>query len=81
MPVYVYETVRADGKPGRRFQIFQKITAPALKKDPRTSESVRRVILPVAVLGNRFDRASKQIGRQKAAAEEAKTSRKLKKKK
>lgn len=81
MPVYVYEVVRADGRPGRRFQIFQKITAPALKKDPRTGETVRRAILPVAVLENRFDRVSKQVGRQDAAEKETKARRKEKKKK
>lgn len=59
MPIYVYEAIRTDGKPGRRFEIRQKITDPPLRKDPKTGLGLRRVILPFAFLNNRFDKTRK----------------------
>jgi hypothetical protein len=45
MAIYVYETIprNPNAKP-RRFEVEQKMSDPALKKDPRTGEPVRRVI-------------------------------------
>ncbi len=45
MPTYEYETI--PGKPGQRvvrFELYQPITAQALKAHPETGEPVRRVI-------------------------------------
>lgn len=43
MPTYVYETT--DGtKPLRRFEVHQSIRDKPLRVDPKTGESVRRVI-------------------------------------
>jgi predicted nucleic acid-binding Zn ribbon protein len=45
MPTYIYETIpkNAKAKP-RRFEVDQRMSAPALTKDPETDEPVRRVI-------------------------------------
>jgi predicted nucleic acid-binding Zn ribbon protein len=46
MPIYVYETVPGkSGKPARRFEVSQRMSDPALTKDPSTGEAVRRVII------------------------------------
>lgn len=46
MATYVYETIpqNAKQKP-RRFEVVQKMSEPALTKDPKTGEPVRRVII------------------------------------
>ena len=46
MATYVYETIprNAKQKP-RRFEVVQKMSDPALTKDPKTGEPVRRVIV------------------------------------
>ena len=46
MATYVYETIpqNAKQKP-RRFEVVQKMSEPALTKDPKTGEPVRRVIV------------------------------------
>ena len=46
MATYVYETIpqNAKQKP-RRFEVVQKMSDPALTKDPKTGEPVRRVII------------------------------------
>jgi predicted nucleic acid-binding Zn ribbon protein len=43
MPIYVYETTDAK-KPLRRFEVSQSMNEKPLKTDPKTGESVRRVI-------------------------------------
>lgn len=45
MATYIYETIpsKPNEKP-RRFELEQKMSEPALTKDPRTGQSVRRVI-------------------------------------
>lgn len=46
MATYVYETIpRKPGARPRRFEIEQKMSDPALTKDPKTGEPVRRVIV------------------------------------
>ena len=46
MATYVYETIpQKKGQKPRRFEIEQKMTEPALTKDPATGEPVRRVII------------------------------------
>ncbi len=46
MATYVYETIpqNAKQKP-RRFEVVQKMSEPALTKDPETGEPIRRVIV------------------------------------
>ncbi len=46
MATYVYETIpqNAKQKP-RRFEVVQKMSDPALTKDPETGEPIRRVIV------------------------------------
>ena len=45
MATYVYETIpQKRGQKPRRFEIEQKMSAPALTQDPKTGEPVRRVI-------------------------------------
>lgn len=51
MPTYVYESVRADGTAGERFEYVQKMTDPPLTEHPTTGEPVRRVFLPPRIAG------------------------------
>lgn len=44
MPTYVYETIREDGQPGERFEVFQKMSDPVIEKHPVTGVPVRRVL-------------------------------------
>ena len=46
MATYVYETIpQKKGQKPRRFEIVQKMTDPALTKDPESGVPVRRVIV------------------------------------
>ena len=46
MATYVYETIpKKPGEKPRRFEVVQKMTDDALKKDPKTGQPVRRVIV------------------------------------
>ncbi|MGE3312862.1 MAG: zinc ribbon domain-containing protein [Limisphaerales bacterium] len=46
MATYVYETIPTQpGKKPRRFEVVQKMSDPALTKDPETGEPVRRIIV------------------------------------
>ena len=46
MATYIYETVPKNPKAKpRRFEVEQKMSAPALKTDPKTGLPVRRVIV------------------------------------
>ncbi len=44
MPIYVYETLCAEGAERIRFEVKQSMHEPALKAHPETGEPVRRVI-------------------------------------
>jgi predicted nucleic acid-binding Zn ribbon protein len=46
MPIYVYETLSADGSPGERFEISQSMKEDPLTHHPETGLPVRRVLLP-----------------------------------
>lgn len=72
MPIYVYETLRANGKPGRRFEITQPITDKALTKHPRTGRPVRRVFTPPALPKDRFHRTVHHFKKQDLRKAEAK---------
>lgn len=43
MPTYRYVIVKPDGSDGEPFEVFQRMTEPALEKHPETGEPVRRV--------------------------------------
>lgn len=46
MATYVYETIpQKPGEQPRRFEVVQKMSDPALTKDPETGLPVRRVIV------------------------------------
>lgn len=45
MPVYVYRNLTT----GATFEVEQRITEPALDRDPNTGDPVRRVIQPVGI--------------------------------
>lgn len=51
MPLYVYQVVREDGKPGERFEIMQGIRDKPLTEHPETGEPVKRVIVAPFVAG------------------------------
>ena len=44
VPIYVYETLPADGTPGEQFEIQQSMKEAALTAHPETGEPVRRII-------------------------------------
>ena len=60
MPIYVYESIRSDGKPGRQFELMHKASDPPRKKHPRTGKPIRRVFALPSLPKNRFERAVKQ---------------------
>ena len=64
MPFYVSEVIRKDGKPGKRFEMRQKVTEAPLKRHPKTGESVRRVILPPHAPNLRYDRAIRNLSKR-----------------
>lgn len=43
MPTYVYEIVEANGEPGERFEVEQRMSDDALTEHPETGQPVRRV--------------------------------------
>lgn len=43
MPIYVYECVREDGGDGETFEVFQRMSDPALTQHPETGVPVRRI--------------------------------------
>lgn len=57
MPIYVYETIRSDGKPGERFEIMQRMSDEPLTKHPETGEPVERVITACFIGGTWSDSA------------------------
>ncbi len=61
MPIYVYEILRKDGKPGRRFEIQQTIHAAPLKKHPKNGRPVRRAVSSANLPKSKYERAVKSI--------------------
>ena len=51
MPTYVYETVTTSGRPGRSFEVEQRMSDPPLTHDPETGEPVKRVIAATFIGG------------------------------
>jgi len=60
MPTYVYQIINADGSEGETFELFQKMTDPALTAHPETGQTVRRVIQPPNLPATWSEGASKQ---------------------
>lgn len=52
MPIYVYETIPADGGETTRFEVMQRMSEPALSEHPQTGEAVRRIITAPALALN-----------------------------
>ena len=46
MPIYVYQEILDDGSDGRRFEVQQSMSEPALTEDPESGRAVRRVYQP-----------------------------------
>ncbi len=46
MPTYVYQVIEDDGSGGEIFEVFQKMSEPALTKHPETGQPVKRLIQP-----------------------------------
>ena len=44
MPTYIYETIPAAGEDPLRFEVEQRMSAPALTTHPETGAPVRRVV-------------------------------------
>jgi len=62
MPVYVYEHVRRACARGKRFEVRQGISEPALAACPRCAGEVRRAVVPVFVCTPRTDSDLKSLG-------------------
>jgi len=60
MPIYVYETIRSDGKSGRQFELSHKASEGSLKKHPKTGKPIRRVFSMPSLPKNRFERTVKK---------------------
>lgn len=60
MPTYVYETVAKPGQKAKRYEIDQRMSAPALTRHPETGEAIHRVITSVSVIGS--DKAEPECG-------------------
>ncbi len=70
MPTYVYEVVAADGQPGERFELVQKMLDSPLTQHPETGQPVRRVFLPPRIAG-RFS----PIASERATKDDSKLER------
>jgi predicted nucleic acid-binding Zn ribbon protein len=60
MPTYVYVVINDDGSEGETFEVFQKMSDPALETHPETGEPVRRVPVAPHIAGEWSDSATKQ---------------------
>ena len=49
MPIYVYETLPAEGQEPTRFEVMQRMADPELTTHPETGEPVQRVIMAPAL--------------------------------
>ena len=46
MPTYLYAVVMPDGTDGEHFEVFQRMSEPALERHPESGLPVRRVPVP-----------------------------------
>ncbi len=61
MPTYVYQVIEDDGSAGEVFEVFQKMSDPALKTHPDTGKPVRRLIQAPNISGKWSESATKQM--------------------
>lgn len=61
MPTYVYVELNEDGSEGEPFEVFQKMSDPALTTHPQTGKPVRRVITAPIIPGHGSDHATKKM--------------------
>lgn len=61
MPIYIYETIPADGSEPARFEIMQRIADPALTEHPETGEPVRRIITAPALALKHSSRREREV--------------------
>jgi len=70
MPIYVYEFLRKDGSPGKRFEWMQSMKEPPLKVHPETGDPIRRV-LQAPHLGSRYSERQTRSKLDNASVEKA----------
>ena len=61
MPIYIYETIPADGGDAVRFEVMQRVAEPALTQHPETGAPVRRVITAPALVLKHSSRGERNI--------------------
>lgn len=44
MPLYVYQVIEPDGRPGEVFEVLQRMSDPPLTTHPETGKPVQRII-------------------------------------
>jgi predicted nucleic acid-binding Zn ribbon protein len=69
VPIYVYQVIHTDGRPGARFEVRQGIQDPPLTHHPQTGEPVRRVIQPPNIAGKWSESSMKAAISDKNLAE------------
>ncbi len=69
MPTYVYETMPDDPQvEPRRFEVFQKMMDVPLTRDPKTGETIRRIITGGAGIKLQGLKRSTVVNKKSAAA-------------
>lgn len=61
MPIYIYETIPADGREPTRFEIMQPMADPALTEHPETGEPVRRIVTAPALALKHSSRREREV--------------------
>ena len=61
MPTYVYQVIEDDGSDGEVFEVFQKMSDPALETHPDTGKPVRRLIQAPNISGKWSESATKRM--------------------
>lgn len=77
MPLYVYEVIHKNQKPGRRFEIMQSFSDKPLTRDPKTGEPVQRVYFAPHSPKNRYEKALRQIAKEDKPASAKPVKKKL----
>jgi predicted nucleic acid-binding Zn ribbon protein len=55
MPIYVYEEIQDDGRPGPTFEVLQGISEAPLEVHPVNGTKVRRIVAAVSIAGKFSD--------------------------
>ncbi len=61
MPTYVYQVIEDDGSDGEVFEVFQKMSDPALETHPETGKPVRRLIQAPNISGKWSESATNRM--------------------